>query len=102
MQKLRGLKMSVKQKTYATEFKAKVALDAIRSELTINQITSKHGVHSTQVNRWKQQALCAIKEAFSNKGDFAKKQVQESTEHLYAQIGQMKVELDFLKKSAWG
>jgi len=90
--------MSVKQKTYATEFKAKVALDAIRGELTINQITSKHGIHSTQVHRWKQQALCAIKEAFCSK---AKKNEQESTEHLYTQIGQMKVELDFLKKSVW-
>ena len=93
--------MSVKQKTYASEFKSKVALDAIRGELTINQITSKHGVHSTQVNRWKQQALCAIKEAFCNKGGSAQKQAQESTEHLYTQIGQMKVELDFFKKSVW-
>ena len=93
--------MSCKQKTYATEFKAKVALDAIRGELTINQITSKYGVHSTQVNRWKQQALCAIKKSFCSKNGAAKKNEQESTEHLYAQIGQMKVELDFLKKSVW-
>lgn len=93
--------MSVKQKTYATEFKAKVALDAIRGELTINQITSKHGIHSTQVNRWKQQALCAIKEAFCSKNGSTRKNEQESTEHLYTQIGQMKVELDFLKKSVW-
>lgn len=93
--------MSVKQKTYTTEFKAKVALDAIRGELTINQITSKYGVHSTQVNRWKQQALCAIKEAFCNKNDSMQKSTQESNEHLYTQIGQMKVELDFLKKSVW-
>lgn len=93
--------MSVKQKTYATEFKAKVALEVIKGELTINQITSKYGVHATQVNRWKQQAMLAIKDAFSGKSAAVQKNVQESTDHLYTQIGQMKVELDFLKKSAW-
>lgn len=93
--------MSVKQKTYATEFKARIALDAIKGELTINQITSKHGIHSTQVNRWKQQALGAIKQAFGGKSDTLQKNDQELTEQLYKQIGQMKVELDFLKKSVW-
>jgi transposase-like protein len=99
--KNRGLKMSVKQKTYATEFKARVALDAIKGELTINQITSKHGIHSTQVSRWKQQALNAVKQSFSSKRDALQKNDQELTEQLYKQIGQMKVELDFLKKSVW-
>jgi len=93
--------MSVKQKTYATEFKSRVALDAIKGELTISQITSKHGIHSTQVTRWKQQALTAIKEAFNGKHNVLQKNNQELNDQLYTQIGQMKVELDFLKKSAW-
>jgi transposase-like protein len=93
--------MSVRHKTYATEFKARVALDAIKGELTINQITSKHGIHSTQVNRWKQQALSAVKQAFSGKNASLQKNDQELVEQLYKQIGQMKVELDFLKKSVW-
>ena len=93
--------MSVKQKTYATEFKSRVALDAIKGELTISQITSKHGIHSMQVSRWKQQALNAIKEAFNGKHATLQKSNQELTDQLYTQIGQMKVELDFLKKSAW-
>ena len=93
--------MSVKQKTYAVEFKAKVALDAIKGELTINQITSKHGIHATQVNRWKQQALQAIKQAFCGKNNSAEKNDQQFIEQLYKQIGQMKVENDFLKKSVW-
>jgi len=93
--------MSVKQKTYATEFKSRVALDAIKGELTVSQITSKHGIHSMQVSRWKQQALNAIKEAFNGKQKALQKNNQELTDQLYTQIGQMKVELDFLKKSAW-
>jgi len=47
----------VLKKTYEEEFKAMVALDAIKSEMTINQITSKHGIHSTQIVRWKQKEL---------------------------------------------
>jgi len=93
--------MVVKQKTYSVEFKAKVALDAIKGELTINQITSKYGVHSTQINRWKQQALEAMRNAFVGKNNSVQKTDQQLLEQLYAQIGQMKVELDFLKKSVW-
>lgn len=93
--------MSVKQKTYAAEFKARVALDAIKGEMTINQITTKHGIHSTQIVRWKQQAIEAIKKAFCTKGNLVEKSEQLLVEQLYKQIGQMKVEIDFLKKSAW-
>lgn len=93
--------MSVKQKTYAIEFKARVALETIKGELTVNQITSKYGIHSTQVNRWKQQALDAVKQAFAGKKSSLHKNDQELIEQLYNQIGQMKVELDFLKKSVW-
>lgn len=93
--------MSVKQKTYAAEFKARVALDAIKGEMTINQITTKYGIHSTQIVRWKQQALEAIKRSFCARGNLVEKSEQLLVEQLYKQIGQMKVEIDFLKKSAW-
>jgi transposase-like protein len=93
--------MSVKQKTYATEFKAKVALEAIKGELTINQITAKYGVHSTQISRWKLQAMQAIKQIFLSKNISPQKNEQQLIEQLYKQIGQMKVEIDFLKKNIW-
>lgn len=95
--------MSVKQKTYSIEFKARVAVEAIKGELTVNQITSKYGIHSTQIKRWKQQALEAIRQVFMGKSSSLQKSScgQELIEKLYAQIGQMKVELDFLKKSVW-
>jgi len=94
-------KMSVKHKNYAADFKARVALDAIKGEMTINQITTKYGIHSTQIVRWKQQALEAIKKVFCGKGIATEKNEQLLIEQLYKQIGEMKVELDFLKKSVW-
>jgi len=99
--KIEGWKMSVKQKTYTTEFKARVALEAIKGELTINQITAKYGVHSTQISRWKQQALQAIKQIFLGKNSSPQKNEEQLIEQLYKQIGQMKVEIDFLKKNIW-
>ena len=93
--------MGTKQKTHSVEFKAKVALEAIRADLTANQITSKYGVHTTQIHRWKQQALEAVKNAFAGKKGSGQKTDQQLIEQLYMQIGQMKVELDFLKKSVW-
>ena len=56
-----------KNKSYTAEFKAKVTLDAIKGDLTINEISSKYGVHSTQINRWKQQALSSLKTCFNGK-----------------------------------
>lgn len=59
--------MGKKKKSYTAEFKARVALDCIRRDLTINEIATKYGIHSTQINRWKQQALTAIKSGFTGK-----------------------------------
>lgn len=91
--------MSKKQiKNYAAEFKAKVALDAIRGDLTINEISTKYGVHSTQIHRWKQQALSCIKGGFSEKQAKAEQGNQKLVDDLYRQIGQLTCENDFLKK----
>ena len=49
--------MSGERKRYSADFKAKVALEAIRGELTVGQLVSKHGVHQTLINGWKKQAL---------------------------------------------
>jgi transposase len=92
---------SKKQKNYTLEFKAKVALEAIRSDLTINEISKKYSVHSTQINRWKQQALLSIKTGFNEKQEKANRSIQKTIDDLYRQIGQLTCENDFLKKSAW-
>lgn len=90
-----------KPKTYTAEFKAKVALDAIRGDLTINEISGKYAVHSTQINRWKQQALTSLKACFNGKQEKADAGNQLELDKLYQQIGQLTCENDFLKKSVW-
>ena len=90
-----------KNTIYSAEYKARVALDAIRGDLTINEISSKYKVHSTQIKRWKQAALTSIKSGFSIKNHKEKESVEQLSDELYKQIGQLKCENDFLKKSVW-
>ena len=90
-----------KAKSYTAEYKAKVALEAIRGDLTINEISTKYGVHATQINRWKQEALLSIKSSFSGKGQKAEMGEQKLIDDLYRQIGQLSCENDFLKKRVW-
>jgi len=89
-----------KQKTYTSEFKAKVALDAI-PDLTINEISSKYSIHSTQINRWKQQALSCIKSGFTGKQEKTHESNKKLVDDLHRHIGELTCENDFLKKSVW-
>lgn len=93
--------MGNKKKVYTAEFKARVALDCIRGDLTINELSGKYGVHSTQVNRWKQQAMASVKSSFTCKHQRQEQSDQRLMDKLYQQIGQLKCENDFLKKSVW-
>ena len=90
-----------KAKTYTVEFKSKVALEAIRGDMTTNQISKKYGIHTTQINRWKQQALTGIKGSFNNATQKAEKDNQKIVNDLYRHIGQLTCENEFLKKSVW-
>jgi len=90
-----------KARTYSAEFKAKVALEAIRGDLTVNEISKKFGIHSTQINRWKPQALASLKASFNGKQQKADSDNQKLTDDLYRQIGQLTCENEFLKKSVW-
>ncbi|ARA92174.1 transposase [Rhodothermaceae bacterium RA] len=92
--------MSSKRKTYSAEFKTKVALEAIRGDLTANQIAARYEVHPSQVGQWKKQALEHLKDAFSSRRSKAKKQDEALKDDLYGQIGRLKVELDWLKKKS--
>ncbi len=64
----------MKRKSYAAAFKARVAVEAIRGEQTINQIAARFEVHSSQVSLWKKQALQHLTEAFSTRSGKAKQQ----------------------------
>ncbi len=94
--------MTVKKaKTYTAEYKAKVALDAIRGDLTINEISTKYGVHSTQINRWKQLALASLKLGFNDKQEKKDQSDQVLVDGLYRRIGELTCENEFLKKNVW-
>jgi transposase-like protein len=89
------------RKRHTAEFKAKVALEALREQKTSNQIASEYEVHATQISQWKRQALDHLAVAFSAGGVASVTREDEAlTERLYSQIGQLKVELDWLKKKS--
>ena len=86
------------RKKHCGTFKAKVALEAIKGERTLNELAGHFEVHPTQVVQWKQRLLAGAGDLFN--GGVARDAAQEDAlrDRLYQQIGQMKVELDWLKK----
>lgn len=88
------------KKKYGADFKAKVVIEVIRGVKTQSEITSEYGVHVSQIQRWKQQALEAIKNSFSQKKQRENKSHEVLIESLYKQIGQLSVENDWLKKKS--
>ena len=89
--------MKRKRKKYPAEFKAKVALEAIKGDETVQQLASRFGVHPTMITRWKKELMENASELFG-KGAKRDKDIQAQIEELYRQIGQLKVERDFLAK----
>ena len=90
--------MAKNKRSHSAVFKTKVALAAIGQEKTQSQMSTEFGVHATQINTWKKQAIGSITEGFSSKRKKDKQATEELTDELYKQIGQLKVELDWLKK----
>lgn len=91
--------MSTIRKNHSVQTKVKVVLEAIKGEKTISEITSQYGIHASQINNWKKQALDSIPEAFSLKRKRLENANDELLDELYKQIGQLKVENEFLKKN---
>ena len=90
--------MALTRKRHSTQTKVKVALEAIRGTRTTAEISSHYGVHASQINTWKKQALEAIPEAFSSKRKRQEDDQEALVDELYRQIGQLTVERDWLKK----
>jgi transposase len=88
------------RKNHPPSLKAKVALEAIKAHRTTVEIAQMFGVHPTQVGGWKKQALVGLADIFSNGRQQLRQQSDAEKDELYKQIGQLKVELDFLKKRA--
>lgn len=93
-----GVKMG--RKSFTAEFKAKVAIEALKGNQTINELSSEFGVHSTQITTWKKNLIQAGKQAFSGKKQQGQRDQEDLMEKLYAQIGKQKVEIDWLKKKS--
>lgn len=80
------------------QFKARVAVEAIAGHKTVNEIATEYGIHPSQVNKWKKQALERLPEAFPD-GRGGNNGWQEEVEsRLYQQIGRLTMELEYLKK----
>lgn len=91
---------TVMRKKYSDNFKSKVALEAIKGEKTISELASQYELHPNQISNWKKQLLEGVPEIFSRSKKVAIKSQESQTDELYRQIGQLKVELDWLKKKS--
>ncbi len=92
--------MSDVRKNHSPSFKAKVAVEAIKKEKTMAQLSGEFGVHANQISRWKSRLLNELPGIFSNRRSKSEKDSEQLTDELYRQIGQLKVELDRLKKKS--
>jgi transposase-like protein len=87
-----------KRKQHSPQFKAKVALEAVKGEKTIAEIASQYSVHPTMINAWKRQLLEGASELFERGGKSKPVEAETSVQidELYRQIGKLQVERDFL------
>ena len=92
--------LSRMRKTYDAAFKAKVAFEAAKREKTIAQIASEFSVHPNQIRQWRVHLLEILPEMFSTRKPHQEKAREELIDELFRQIGQLKVELDWLKKKS--
>lgn len=91
----------IARKTYTSQFKAKIGLEALRGIQTINEIGQEHGVHPAQVAQWKKEIQENANTLFETKRGKKKEiSAQEDPERLYSEIGRLKVALDWLKKKS--
>jgi len=88
------------RKSFTNEFKSKVVLEALRESCTLQELADKYQIHPNQIGLWKKQALELLPGIFerSNKKSTEQKDAEKQREQLYRTVGEMKIEVDFLKK----
>ena len=86
------------RRRFTADFKAKVALEALRGDRTIQEIAGRHKVHPNQVSAWKRQAVDGLDVVFSNGAEKASVDREAEIHDLHAKIGQLTVERDFLAR----
>jgi transposase len=94
--------MAATRKQYSAKFKARVAVEAIRGEKTLNQLGSQFGLHPVQIAHWRRTALDHIEDLFVDGRTRHSQKAETDAEEdaLFEEIGRLKVELDFVKKKA--
>lgn len=85
------------RRKFSAAFKAKVVLEAVKNQQTLAELAKKFEVNPVMISKWKAEFLANMAAAFEKADDSSSTDV--NTTELYAQIGQLKVENDFLKKS---
>ena len=87
-----------KRRRFTADFKARVALDALRGDKTTQEIATRHKVHPNQVSAWKRQAIDGLGGIFSNGTEHAGQDRESEVRDLHAKIGELTVERDFLAR----
>ena len=87
------------EETYSADFKAKVALEAIRGHETVAELATRHGLHPTQIAAWKREAVEKLAQVFDEKNGARDQNRDTELTKLHAKIGQLVVERDFLSKA---
>jgi len=88
------------RRRFSGTFKAKVAMEAVKGDKSLAELAAKYEVHPNQVSQWKKDLLSGLPELFSDKRRKKEKRSEDETAKLYAEIGRLKVERDWLKKKA--
>jgi transposase-like protein len=92
--------MPKQRKNYSSDLKARVALEAIKGQKTANEIAAEYSVHPTQIAQWKKQAMDGLPDLFSTRRSDQAKSEEALVNSLYQQIGQLKVQVDWLEKKS--
>lgn len=86
------------RKKHSKELKARIALDAIKGQKTMSELSSEYGVHTNQIGRWKKQLLDAAPDIFTRGKDKEAEKKEAERDGLYKKVGQLQIEVDWLKK----
>jgi len=87
------------RRRFTAEFKGRVAREALKEDKTIAELATEYDVHPNQISKWKKQLLDALPDVFSDRPQRDRDREEQLKDRLYRQIGQLQVELDWLKKT---
>jgi transposase-like protein len=88
------------RRSHNAAFKAKVALEALKEQKTLAQLSSEYQIHASQIRQWRKQLLDELPQLFTDRRQRADQEKNDLIDELYRQIGQLKVESDWIKKKS--